>query len=57
MGLRQFSLQSPDGRLKQDYGIISNVITLATYATLIPFVWKNYDIFGFGCFVFINKVG
>lgn len=57
MDLRQFSIQSPDERLKLDYRIISNVITLATYATLIPFVWKNCDIFGFGCFVFINKVG
>lgn len=32
------SLCSPAGRSKLDYRIISNVITIATYATLVPFV-------------------
>lgn len=54
------SLHSPAGRLKLDYRIISNVITIATYATLVPFVWKNGEIFGFGYLVFaffFKKVG
>jgi len=46
------SLHAPAERLKMDYRIISNVIAIATYATLVPFVWKNGEIFRFGCLVF-----
>lgn len=42
------SLHSPAGRLKLDYRIISNVIPIATYSTLVPFVWKSDEVFGFG---------
>lgn len=45
-------LHSPAARWKLDYGIISNVITTATYAPLVPFVWKNAEIFGFACLIF-----
>lgn len=46
-GFKPSSLRSPAGRLKLDYRIISNVITIATYATSVPFVWKNGEIFEF----------
>lgn len=35
---KSYSLHSPAGRLKGDYRLISNVITIATSATLVPFV-------------------
>lgn len=52
-GFRPFSLHSPAGRLKLVYRIIPNVITIATYATLVPYVWK---IVTYLDFFFFNKV-